>query len=60
MLKGNLKCPKCGGKVRYKGGRDNDLYFVCIVCGDEFTVIDKGFGYLPMREMIRHEMYPGS
>lgn len=54
----NYKCPKCGGQPKYIGGTSEKLNFFCPACNLEFNVIDKGFGYLPMREMIRHELYP--
>jgi len=54
----NYKCSKCGGRPIYIGGTNEKLNFFCDMCNFEFDVIDEGFGYLPMREMIRRELYP--
>jgi transposase-like protein len=58
MIEENIKCPKCNTKPKYIGGINEKLKFRCPACGHEFDIIDDGFGYLPMREMHRHELYP--
>jgi ribosomal protein L37AE/L43A len=54
----DYRCPDCGNQPRYIAGRNGELIFFCPKCDKEFTVKDEGYGYLPRREMVRHEKYP--
>ncbi len=54
----NLKCPKCGGKLKSIGGNTKSWLFLCLGCNKEVEIEDKGFGYLPMRVESMKEAYP--